>query len=108
MQSRKTEMLNWNWLGNAPELKLAMYAPAIPPKNAPIAYAQVSSAPPAAPAPAPDLGAVAYRAQAEFEWFRTELPHDPRWWKGAAKNSSENFRVLTTVLSRGQVPGFTH
>ena len=41
MQSRKTEMLNWNWLGNAPELKLAMYAPAMPPKKAPIAYAQV-------------------------------------------------------------------
>ena len=23
MQSRKIEMLKWNWLGNAPELKLA-------------------------------------------------------------------------------------
>ena len=37
MQSRKTEMLKSNWVGNAPELKVAMYAPAIPPKNAPIA-----------------------------------------------------------------------
>ena len=37
MQSRKTEMLKLNWLGKAPALKLAMYAPATPPKNAPIA-----------------------------------------------------------------------
>jgi hypothetical protein len=37
MQSRNTEMLKLNWLGNAPELKLAMYAPAAPPKKAPIA-----------------------------------------------------------------------
>src|ERR1051326_3600363 len=41
MQSRKTEMLKSNWLGKAPELKVAMYAPAMPPKNAPPAYAQV-------------------------------------------------------------------
>jgi hypothetical protein len=37
MQRMKTEMLKSNWLGNAPWLKLAMYAPAMPPKNAPIA-----------------------------------------------------------------------
>ena len=37
MHSRKTEMLKSNCVGNAPELKVAMYAPAISPKNAPTA-----------------------------------------------------------------------
>ena len=37
MHSRKMEILKSNWLGNAPELNVATYAPAIPPKNAPIA-----------------------------------------------------------------------
>src|SRR3954467_268893 len=41
MQSRNTEMLKSNWVGNAPELNEAMKAPAIPPKKAPIAYDHV-------------------------------------------------------------------
>jgi hypothetical protein len=73
-----------------------------------IAFVQVSTAPPAAPAPAPSMGVVAHHVRAEFEWFRTEFPRDPRWWKGVATTSADNFRVLTTGLSEGHVPESTH
>ena len=41
MQRMNTEMLKKKSPGNVAHLKLAKYAPATPPKNAPVAYAHV-------------------------------------------------------------------
>src|SRR5262249_37651893 len=75
MQSRKTEMLKSNWVGNAPELNEAMNAPAMPPKKAPIAYDHVFvriSGTPIAPA-AVSSSRIAIQARPRRESRRRQL-----------------------------------
>lgn len=68
-----------------------------------LAYVQVSSVPAQPAPPAPSMGEVVSYVKTDFEWFRTEFPRSPAWWKGVATSSSENFGLLRTALSEGNI-----
>jgi hypothetical protein len=68
-----------------------------------VAYVQVSSVPARPAAPAPSMGEVASYVKTDLDWFRTQVPRDPHFWKSTASSSSQNFRMLRLGLTEGSL-----